>query len=477
MERGGNLRDRRLASAIGILLCSSIVFSRPTDAWAEGLVWKVQTTNNTVFLAGSFHALSARDYPMGASYEQAYVRCSRIVFEADLSQVGTPAFNNYVLSKARYPAGKTIRQAMAPADYLILQNVASTNGQPKTFFDPYRPWFADSVVANWLTASLGLQPSLGLDQYFFNRSRADQRKVEFLESPQNQIDVLSSISEAEMVRQLNRDLAAGTAGIEQLHQAWKAADLALLETLSSPSPGESLEGYEAILYRRNRNWLPKIETYIASKTPTLIIVGAAHLVGTNSVVELLRQRHHNVQSLIADPPVWTSFRVTENVAECARSFENPDQVDVFEQDRVELLANHEGDPATRYEWSRDGTVLPGQSARSLIIAPTQTSDSGLYQVHIFNAAGESMSKPLRVHVAPPQLVLTKSKQPGALALKIKGTPCQRYQVWYTESLDLPLWKPYGNPFPVDALEPERTISIESQGRFYRIGPPNVIIGL
>jgi uncharacterized protein len=46
---------------------------------------------------------------------------------------------------------------------------------------------------------------------------------------------------------------------------------------------------------RNRRWLPQIEGLLSSGENALIVVGAAHLVGKNGVIELLRGRGYRVE--------------------------------------------------------------------------------------------------------------------------------------------------------------------------------------
>jgi uncharacterized protein YbaP (TraB family) len=50
---------------------------------------------------------------------------------------------------------------------------------------------------------------------------------------------------------------------------------------------------ERFLNRRNRNWIPVMEN-LMQKNPTFVAVGAAHLMGPNGVISLLRQKGYTV---------------------------------------------------------------------------------------------------------------------------------------------------------------------------------------
>ena len=55
-----------------------------------------------------------------------------------------------------------------------------------------------------------------------------------------------------------------------------------------------------LLVERNRNWIPEIEKKLAGDRNVMFIVGAAHLVGECSVIELLEQKGLKLTQLGGD---------------------------------------------------------------------------------------------------------------------------------------------------------------------------------
>ena len=53
---------------------------------------------------------------------------------------------------------------------------------------------------------------------------------------------------------------------------------------------ESPAVYQALLVQRNTDWAGQIQTLLASSGTAFIAVGAAHLVGDDSVQEILKDR-------------------------------------------------------------------------------------------------------------------------------------------------------------------------------------------
>ena len=52
---------------------------------------------------------------------------------------------------------------------------------------------------------------------------------------------------------------------------------------------------ERLLVERNRNWIPHIEKCLKSDEKCFVVVGAAHLVGPDSVVDLLQKAGYKVE--------------------------------------------------------------------------------------------------------------------------------------------------------------------------------------
>ena len=48
--------------------------------------------------------------------------------------------------------------------------------------------------------------------------------------------------------------------------------------------------YQRLLVERNRNWLPQIEALFARPRPAFVVVGAAHLVGPDGLIAMLKAK-------------------------------------------------------------------------------------------------------------------------------------------------------------------------------------------
>jgi uncharacterized protein YbaP (TraB family) len=78
--------------------------------------------------------------------------------------------------------------------------------------------------------------------------------------------------------------------VGSLLNAWTAGNVTAITKLNEEVVVKDPRAKQMILDIRNHNWIPQIERMMLEKQTTFITVGAAHLAGPGSVVDLLCQR-------------------------------------------------------------------------------------------------------------------------------------------------------------------------------------------
>ena len=61
-----------------------------------------------------------------------------------------------------------------------------------------------------------------------------------------------------------------------------------------------------LLQDRNTRWVPKVKQLLTEATPTMVLVGAGHLCGKDSLVELLRKESFVVTQVKTEQAVKVS---------------------------------------------------------------------------------------------------------------------------------------------------------------------------
>ena len=86
--------------------------------------------------------------------------------------------------------------------------------------------------------------------------------------------------------------------IEALISAWRSGDIDTLEQIViSPLIKDDPKSLKVLITDRNKNWLPKIEAMFGDKDIEFVLVGVGHLIGKDSVIELLKAKGYSVKKI------------------------------------------------------------------------------------------------------------------------------------------------------------------------------------
>ncbi|CAN5388884.1 TraB/GumN family protein [soil metagenome] len=252
-----------------------------------------------LYLAGSIHLLRKSDYPLAPAYEAAYEASERVVFEI-LQGEKDAAAQTAMLAAGTYPEGETIDKHIGAPTYRQLQAHLGKLGIPKGGMDRFRPWMVALTIAVMEYMKMGAQPELGLDLHFEKRAKADDKERRGLETMEFQIGLFTSLSDEEQLEMLQKTLAEVDKMEEMvggLLAAWKAGDTEKIEATLFAEAQKYEEIMDELIYSRNKAWIGPIKEMLADGKPTMVVVGAGHLVGKGSVVDLLQQEGYSVEQM------------------------------------------------------------------------------------------------------------------------------------------------------------------------------------
>jgi uncharacterized protein YbaP (TraB family) len=140
----------------------------------------------------------------------------------------------------------------------------------------------------------------GIDKHFYHQAKADSKEIIGLETVEFQTSLLTDLSKEEgeaMLKSTIKEAQDLKNQLGELMDAWNTGNPGKLEKLLKEAGEEGTALYKKLLTDRNERWVPQIEDLLKQDKPTLVIVGAAHLVGKQGVVELLKKRNWKVTQL------------------------------------------------------------------------------------------------------------------------------------------------------------------------------------
>jgi uncharacterized protein YbaP (TraB family) len=111
----------------------------------------------------------------------------------------------------------------------------------------------------------------------------------------DRFDGLSPALQEAMLLAVIHDLDAQVANVKEVARAWAAGETGVIEKELLATFEESPEIYQRLLVERNRNWVPFVEGCLDKNERCFVVVGAAHLVGPDSLVAMLEKKGYKVE--------------------------------------------------------------------------------------------------------------------------------------------------------------------------------------
>ena len=269
-------------------------------SFADTSVWRVTNGSNTLYLGGTVHLLRPTDYPLPEEYEQAYAASQELVFETDISSMMDMSVQAQMLQQLTYSDERTLRTVLNDEAYEALTEYTAAVGLPLMVMEKFKPGMIISTLQVLEFQKLGFTPQ-GVDAHFNTRAMGDGKSLGALETIQEQIGFLAAMgegNESEFILLSLSDLESTEEVMEEMIRAWREGNANALEQLFVVDMQQQApELYDSLLRQRNLRWMPQIETMLRDSDTEFVLVGAAHLIGREGLVELLQASGYEVTQL------------------------------------------------------------------------------------------------------------------------------------------------------------------------------------
>jgi hypothetical protein len=296
-------KTRRLLFVFSVLILVCLLASDQLafSQSQRSFLWRVQSKTNTVYVLGSIHFFKKEAYPLHRKIESAFDQSEVLVVEANINDIAKLDIEKLVKS-AMYLGPETLERHVSTETYELIKKETGGLGIPLELINRQKPWFLALLLESLELLKLGFDPNYGIDKYFLSRATGKKKIVE-LESLDYQIDLLSKFSDQEQELFLLytvKDLRVLRQELDRLTQAWISGDAKGMESIMTRGFAEDSRMssiYEKLVLERNRSMASKIEEFLRNKEIYFAVVGAAHLVGNQGIIEILKGRGYLVEQL------------------------------------------------------------------------------------------------------------------------------------------------------------------------------------
>lgn len=293
-----NVLGRFRAISRALIVLSALTLS--ASALAQSSVWVATKDSQNVYLGGTVHLLRPSDFPLPAPFETAYDAAAQLYFETDIAGLSDMSVQVRLMQELTYKGDQSLRTVLDDSTYQALSDHLATIGIQMQMFEKFKPGLLVSTLQVFEFQKLGFTPQ-GVDAYFNTRAIGDGKALGELEPIDAQIGYIGQMgvgNESEFIRLSLEDLDELDESMTQMLGAWRSGDDELLDTLFVRDMKEGYpELYDSLLVQRNLNWMPIIESMFNDADTEFVLVGAAHLVGEDGLLNLLRNKGYAIRQL------------------------------------------------------------------------------------------------------------------------------------------------------------------------------------
>lgn len=255
-------------------------------------LWVIRDADSTLYLFGTIHVLRPETRWRTPRIEAAYAASSELWLEVenpDDASALVPAIQRH-----GFATDRPLSLLLNAEERNDLDAAARAIGASAAQMEPMRPWLAALTLSVAPAVRAGYDPASGVEMVLGAQAREDGKPVRGLETLEQQVEILAGLDEADQLdflRTTLREFDRAVEVLDRMSAAWASGDVDTLRRMAVEEfEAEAPAAYEAILARRNADWADQIQTLLAGSGTVFIAVGAAHLIGDDSVQAILVRR-------------------------------------------------------------------------------------------------------------------------------------------------------------------------------------------
>lgn len=273
------------------------------------LLWKVSGNglNEPSYIIGTHHLAPFSIMDNIAGLRNAMNETRQVYGELKMSEMQSPATMQQMQKTMMLEGDTTLTSLLSPEDFATANKFCKENlMMDLSMATKLKPAFLlnNVVVAAYIKHIGKFNPQEQLDTFFQSQATSNGKKVDGLETPEFQFNLLfngySLKRQAQLLMCTINNIDTEVESLKKLTDAYMRQDLSTMLRISEerkgnqcdPLPGEE----DAMIYDRNKAWSVKLPA-IMKDAPTFVAVGALHLPGEKGLLNLLKKQGYTVEAV------------------------------------------------------------------------------------------------------------------------------------------------------------------------------------
>lgn len=266
-------------------------------------IWVAKDFDSTLYLYGTVHLLPDNLNWQKEDMRGAFKESGTVFFEVDTGSDGQIQAAVLTTSLGMRQDGLRLSDGLDSYQLKLLDAAAHNGKLSLAALDSMKPWLASEFLTIAAATNAGLSPELSADDALKSRARREQKNVIYLETIEDQIRVSADQSQSLQLLLLTETLEGfNTLGddLTDIAQSWAVGRTKYLtEEVVMPMKSKSSVFYDALITQRNKKWTKQLTAFLEGNGTGFAAIGTSHLLGEDSLVEMLREQGYEVSRYYA----------------------------------------------------------------------------------------------------------------------------------------------------------------------------------
>lgn len=295
MRKFGSVVVGALATLLLALSPLSVAQAETTVAKAEPLMWVMKDDDSTVYLFGTIHLMKTGTDWRTPAVNDAFAASQTLWLE--INDADDVAKMQGLIMKHGLDPSQKATDGLTQEEIAQMDAALKPLGLSTAHIAPMKKWLVGIILIQAEAQRLGYDTTTGVDMVLMKEARERGMPIHAFETAEQQVLILSGGTPEEDLINLRyalADMGKEDNALDRLFAVWLTGDEVGIDREMNAYTKDAPDMYQRLIVDRNAAWIPQIEQIMAGEGKVFIGVGAGHLVGSDSVIAMLRAKGYTV---------------------------------------------------------------------------------------------------------------------------------------------------------------------------------------
>ena len=286
---------RNMLSVLLSFVLAACGTSAPAAPQARPAMWKLSDPDTTIYLFGTVHVLPESLKWRTKTFEDTVTGAGELVLE--INDQDDKAAMAELYKRLAFSPGLPPALDRVPANKrAALEALIRKSGLQPSQLDGMETWAIAVTLGASMYRDVGASPDNGVENQL--RGSFKGRPVEGLETTEEQLgyfDTMPEETQRKLLVSMVDDTQNAKADFQKMLKAWSSGDVKAIGRTFDNELKKAPEIAKVLIDTRNANWVRWLEHRLDQPGTVLVAVGAGHLAGKGSVIDLLQKQGYKVE--------------------------------------------------------------------------------------------------------------------------------------------------------------------------------------